>query len=162
MITDPGFLNYEGLTEEQKYNEDLCDSSDHNLEITEENLSEMFSLRQETMRGSAIDNKNDVIKTMLTRKATKNSSRFQRPGTLHEKGPEKSLTMLENSLRLKAQESELLKKSQDGARKNSSHIRVEHDFIQGPLGNNMISPKPITDTLHTEGDITEKSKFSPR
>ena len=53
MTTDPGFLDYADLTPEQKYNNDIHDSSVHHDEITEENLSEMFSLRQETMRGSA-------------------------------------------------------------------------------------------------------------
>ena len=45
MITYPAFLKFEEMTEDDKYNEELDDTTVHNQAMTDENLSELISLR---------------------------------------------------------------------------------------------------------------------
>mgnify|MGYP001101944900 CR=1 FL=1 len=46
MITDATFLKYNAVKEEDKYNDGMDDTTVYNAAITDENLSEMISLRQ--------------------------------------------------------------------------------------------------------------------
>lgn len=44
MITFPGFLKFEEMAEEDKYNDEMDDTV-YNQAMTDENLSELISLR---------------------------------------------------------------------------------------------------------------------
>ena len=45
MITIPAFLKFEEMTEDDKYNDELDETTVYNAAITDENLSELISLR---------------------------------------------------------------------------------------------------------------------
>ena len=98
MITDPNFLTFPDLTNDLKYADDLEDSADLAQDITDENLSDIISLRHmQTFRSQV--SKANVLQSMVTRKET---SKFkpQKEGGL---GPGKSLTMHNNGLALNMQ-----------------------------------------------------------
>lgn len=69
IITDAKFLKYEELKEEEKYNDGMDDTTLYNAAITDENLSEMISLRQQqTFRSNM--SKPSLLSKMITRKDT--------------------------------------------------------------------------------------------
>lgn len=117
MITEAAFLKFGDLTDNLKYAEDLQDSQvDDNQAMTDENLSDVISLRHmQTFKSSV--SKATVLKSMMTRKECKNDSRFQAkkpflsPDRGIKLGPGKSLTMHSNDLAPKFQNSEYVKKS---------------------------------------------------
>lgn len=113
IITDSNFLKFEDLKEEERYADDMDDSTVHNLAITDENLSELISLRQQNTMRSNISKPSTILTKMITRGITKHSSKFietpliGKEGAL-KNGPEKSLTMLDNGLRIRGQNSAFL------------------------------------------------------
>ena len=107
MITDPAFLKFGDLTDDLKYFDSAEDSEDLNMAITDENLSDIISLRHMNTFKSSVS-KATVLKSMLTKREQQMESSFK-PKNAAALGPGKSLTMLEP----KIQNSEYLKKSQD-------------------------------------------------
>lgn len=98
MITIPAFLKFEEMTEDDKYNEELDDTTVYNQAMTDENLSELISLRQHTMRSNI--SKPSLLNKMITRNETKRSSKFIMPPGISI-APKKGLTMLDNGLGLR-------------------------------------------------------------
>ena len=98
IITDSTFLTYKAVREQDKYNDDMDDTV-YAAEITDENLSEMISIRQQqTFRSNA--SKPNLLSKMITRGETKIGSRFILPPGINHP-PQKSETMKPNDLRVR-------------------------------------------------------------
>ena len=70
MITEPAFLKYDNLQDDDKYTEGMDDTTVYQAAITDENISELISLRQNTVRSNA-SKPVSVLSKMLTRGDTK-------------------------------------------------------------------------------------------
>ena len=99
MITDAQFLKYAAVAEEDKYNDGMDDTTVYNAAITDENLSEMISLRQQQTFRSNIS-KPSLLSKMITRGETKIGSKFILPPGINYP-PQKSETMKTNNLRVR-------------------------------------------------------------
>lgn len=97
MITEPAFLKFADLTDDLMYDKDREDSLNDINALTDENLSDMISLRHMNTRKSGVS-KATVLKSMLTRKENNLSSSFKSKtpasGNGQSLGPGKSLTMM--------------------------------------------------------------------
>lgn len=158
MITDAQFLKYEAVREEDKYNDGMDDTTVYNAAITDENLSEMISLRQQQTFRSNIS-KPSLLSKMITRGETKIGSKFILPPGIN-LPPQKSETMKTNNLRVRGQKSDdIMNQSVNSKEGGGTYIKVAEDFGSeasikngGTLTNK--SPKPRTETLGTDMDVT--------
>lgn len=156
MITDAQFLKYEAVREEDKYNDGMDDTTVYNAAITDENLSEMISLRQQQTFRSNIS-KPSLLSKMITRGETKIGSKFILPPGIN-LPPQKSETMKTNNLRVRGQKSDDIMGQSVNSKEGGTYIKVAEDFgsevsiKNGEITNK--SPKPVTETLGTDIDVT--------
>ena len=145
----------------------MDDTTVYQAAITDENISELISLRQNTVRSNA-SKPVSVLSKMLTRGDTKVPQHLVMPNL--NQGPEKSLTQLiDNNLRMRGLKSDMIDPS--NATPNR-FIKVAEDFGSdinaSAKASNLQSTSPKvapTENLNTESDvnvsINKKELLSP-